>query len=250
MSGSRRVETDAWVAELRALREDGWVVFDWLGVVEEPGDAPGEAPGGASYPGAPGLRLVVQLLRPRNATAAGDVGAVGDVGDGAHTGDAGGKRAGYGRLQIHTRIPPGGSAPSLTGLWPGAAWHEREAWEMFGLAFDGFTDHTGAGLRPLLLDGLDGPDGPGGGGPGAEMRSTAGGPEPSYPPPLRKAVLLPARTGTPWPGAVEPGESPSDAAVTADGGPGAAAPGARRGSRRRQRPLGVPSPAPAREDMP
>ncbi|PZP89007.1 MAG: hypothetical protein DI592_00485, partial [Stenotrophomonas maltophilia] len=31
-------------------------------------------------------------------------------------------------------------APSLTGLWRGAAWHERETFEMFGIVFDGFDD--------------------------------------------------------------------------------------------------------------
>ncbi len=41
---------------------------------------------------------------------------------------------------------------SLTGLFPGAAWHERETMEMFGLAFLGLAD-----ARPLLLGSLSGP---------------------------------------------------------------------------------------------
>ncbi len=41
---------------------------------------------------------------------------------------------------------------SLTGIFPGAAWHERETMEMFGLAFTGLVD-----ARPLLLGSLSGP---------------------------------------------------------------------------------------------
>ncbi len=29
---------------------------------------------------------------------------------------------------------------TVTGVWPGAGWHEREAWDMFGLRFDGHAD--------------------------------------------------------------------------------------------------------------
>jgi NADH-quinone oxidoreductase subunit C len=64
--------------------------------------------------------------------------------------------------------------PSLVGVFAGASWHEREAAEMFGIAFDGHP-----GLTPLLL-----PDG------------FAGHP-------LRKERVLAARQ-EPWPGAVDP----------------------------------------------
>ena len=71
---------------------------------------------------------------------------------------------------------------SATGLWIGAAWHERETHEMFGIVFDGFDDKTGRGLRPLLLpDGFEGS-------------------------PLRKSFVLASRASKPWPGAKEPGE--------------------------------------------
>jgi NADH-quinone oxidoreductase subunit C len=64
--------------------------------------------------------------------------------------------------------------PTLTGVFAGAAWHEREAAEMFGLAFDGHPD-----LVPLLLpDGFVGH-------------------------PLRKERVLAARA-QPWPGALDP----------------------------------------------
>ena len=63
-------------------------------------------------------------------------------------------------------------------MFRGAAWHERETYEMFGIVFAGHED-----LRPLLL-----PE-------GFEGR------------PLRKDFVLAARVGKPWPGAKEPGES-------------------------------------------
>ena len=41
----------------------------------------------------------------------------------------------------------GGSVPSVVGLWPCATWFEREAWDMYGIVFEGQTD-----LRRLLTD--------------------------------------------------------------------------------------------------
>ncbi|WP_432980503.1 NADH-quinone oxidoreductase subunit C [Dactylosporangium sp. CA-233914] len=73
------------------------------------------------------------------------------------------------------------SAPdveSIVGVFPGAAWHERETHEMFGI---GFTGHPG--LDPLLLP------------PEFEGH------------PLRKEFVLASRVAKPWPGAKEPGES-------------------------------------------
>jgi len=108
------------------------------------------------------------------------------------------------RLLLRTRVPDADlTLASLTGVWPGLAWHERETAEMFGLDLTDFDDGTGEGLRPLLLpDGFEGT-------------------------PLRKSFLLAARAVRPWPGAKEPGES--DAAVSP--------------SRRRVLPPGVPDPA-------
>jgi NADH-quinone oxidoreductase subunit C len=79
---------------------------------------------------------------------------------------------------LRTRLPA--DAPrldSLTGVWPGADWHERETFEMFGVVFDGHPD-----LRPLLLpDGFVGR-------------------------PLRKDFPLGGRQVRPWPGAVDPAD--------------------------------------------
>lgn len=64
--------------------------------------------------------------------------------------------------------------PSLVDVFAGACWHEREAAEMFGIAFEGHPH-----LVPLLLpDGFVGH-------------------------PLRKERVLAARQ-QPWPGAVDP----------------------------------------------
>ncbi|GAB2923934.1 hypothetical protein GCM10027047_21240 [Rhodococcus aerolatus] len=80
-------------------------------------------------------------------------------------------------LWLVTVLGPDEPLPSLTGVWAGAAWHEREAAEMAGLAVTGHPD-----LRPLLL---------------AEGVGTR---------PLRKDALLVGRAVRPWPGRLEPGE--------------------------------------------
>jgi NADH-quinone oxidoreductase subunit C len=67
--------------------------------------------------------------------------------------------------------------PTLTGVFAGADWHERETLEMFGVVFDGHPNPV-----PLLLpDGFEGH-------------------------PLRKDFVLAARAAKAWPGAKEPGE--------------------------------------------
>ena len=67
--------------------------------------------------------------------------------------------------------------PSIRGIFAGAAWHEREAAELFGVEFVG-------GERGRLLL-------------GSNFVGT----------PLRKDEVLAARTAVGWPGAKEPGES-------------------------------------------
>jgi NADH-quinone oxidoreductase subunit C len=75
--------------------------------------------------------------------------------------------------------------PSVVEVFPGAAWHERETYEMFGIRFDGHPE-----LKPLLLPaGFEGH-------------------------PLRKEFVLASRVAKPWPGAKEPGESDHAPAAT------------------------------------
>ena len=51
------------------------------------------------------------------------------------------------KLTLKTDVPPDAPvAPTVTGVWPGADWFEREAHDLFGVEFEGHPD-----LRPLLL---------------------------------------------------------------------------------------------------
>lgn len=74
---------------------------------------------------------------------------------------------------------------SLVDVYPGAAWHEREVHEMFGVVFVGNPD-----LSPLLTTGDAGL-------------------------PLRRTTPLPARVQTPWPGSTEPADRPAPGRVAA-----------------------------------
>ncbi|MFG1909061.1 NADH-quinone oxidoreductase subunit C [Kribbella sp. NPDC048928] len=80
---------------------------------------------------------------------------------------------------VRTLVPREGAVlPTLSELYAGANWHERETHEMFGIGFDGHPN-----LITLLL-----PD---------EFEGH----------PLRKEFVLASRVAKPWPGAKEPGES-------------------------------------------
>jgi NADH-quinone oxidoreductase subunit C len=85
-------------------------------------------------------------------------------------------------LRLRTHVASNeGRLPTLTDVWAGANWHERETYEMFGIVFDGHPN-----LVPLLLpDGFEGH-------------------------PLRKDFVLASQVAKAWPGAKEPGESDRD----------------------------------------
>jgi NADH-quinone oxidoreductase subunit C len=51
--------------------------------------------------------------------------------------------------RLRVKVRAGGdepTVPSVTAIWPTANWHEREAYDMFGIAFDGHPD-----LRRILM---------------------------------------------------------------------------------------------------
>jgi len=51
--------------------------------------------------------------------------------------------------RLRVRVPLAGdwpSAPTSTGIWPGARWMEREVFDLFGIRFDGHPD-----LRRILM---------------------------------------------------------------------------------------------------
>ena len=60
------------------------------------------------------------------------------------------------RLAVRTWVTRDGAAPSLSGVFPIAAWNEREAWEFYGVAFTGHPGLTwlllpeDTAFRPLL----------------------------------------------------------------------------------------------------
>ena len=122
-------------------------------------------------------------------------------------------------LRLRTRITgESPRLPSLTDVWAGANWHERETFEMFGVVFDGHPN-----LVPLLLpDGFEGT-------------------------PLRKAFVLAARASKPWPGAKEPGES--DAHVAAPGRRKTLPPGVPDSGAWGPRPAGTPPAPPQAPDV-
>jgi NADH-quinone oxidoreductase subunit C len=52
------------------------------------------------------------------------------------------------RLRLKVRVEEGGSVPTVSGIWATANWHEREAFDLFGITFTGHPDLT----RILLPD--------------------------------------------------------------------------------------------------
>jgi len=41
------------------------------------------------------------------------------------------------RIRLKVRVEDGASVATVTGIWPAADWPEREAYDMFGIVFDG-----------------------------------------------------------------------------------------------------------------
>ncbi|WP_329308937.1 NADH-quinone oxidoreductase subunit C [Streptomyces microflavus] len=133
------VPATEWITALRTARDElGCSYFDWLSAVDEPGT---------------GFRVCAHVAALGGGTVR--------------------------RLMLRTTVPHDAAVlPSAIDVYAGAAWHERETHEMFGVTFEGHPD-----LTPLLLpEGFEGH-------------------------PLRKDFVLAARVAKAWPGAKEPGES-------------------------------------------
>lgn len=132
-----------WVDALTVVRDElGFGFFDWLSAVDELDE---------------GFDVVCHVAKL--------------VGPGEVT-----------HLLVRTKLPRDAARlGSATGVYAGAAWHERETHEMFGIEFDGNSN-----LTPLLL------------------------PEEFEGHPLRKEFVLASRVAKPWPGAKEPGESDTE----------------------------------------
>ena len=129
--------------------------------------------------------------------------AEGAPADGFETGVAGGDT----RFQVFARLHSTSRKAGITlkadldeadprveswvGVYRGADWHEREAWEMYGFAFDGHP-----GLRHLYLPG--------------EFEGF----------PLRKDFPLLAREVKPWPGLVDVEPMPGEAEGQGEAGEG------------------------------
>lgn len=57
------------------------------------------------------------------------------------------------RLRVKVPVPADDpSVPTLSGLWLSAVWGEREAWDMYGMRFDGLQDHR----RILMYEEFEG----------------------------------------------------------------------------------------------
>ena len=139
--GDEHVDVDrsGWVEALRVARDEvGCRWLDWLGAYED--GRPGESEVSPV--------VVVRLWSVERREA----------------------------VLIRTALDPDDPRlPTATGVFAGAAWHEREATEMYGITFDGHPDPR----RLLLPDAFEGN-------------------------PLRKSAALLARSARPWPGSVEP----------------------------------------------
>ncbi len=133
------VPAASWTDALRTARDElGCRYFDWLSAVDEPGT---------------GFQVCAHLADPRPGRVR--------------------------HLVLRTTVPHDQPRlPTATDLFAGAAWHERETHEMFGIDFTGHPH-----LVPLLLpEGFEGH-------------------------PLRKDFVLAARVAKAWPGAKEPEET-------------------------------------------
>jgi len=46
------------------------------------------------------------------------------------------------RVRLQVWLDDGDEVPTVVPIWPTADWHEREAWDLFGLEFNGHPNQT------------------------------------------------------------------------------------------------------------
>jgi NADH:ubiquinone oxidoreductase subunit C len=63
-----------------------------------------------------------------------------------------GVRAGAPRVRLQVWLDDGEAVPSVVSVWPTADWHEREAWDLFGIQFEGHPNPS----RILMDDDWEG----------------------------------------------------------------------------------------------
>jgi NADH-quinone oxidoreductase subunit C len=51
------------------------------------------------------------------------------------------------RVRVQVWLDDGETVPSVVGVWPTADWHEREAWDLFGIRAEGHPN-----LKRILLE--------------------------------------------------------------------------------------------------
>ncbi|MDQ3822061.1 MAG: NADH-quinone oxidoreductase subunit C [Actinomycetota bacterium] len=56
-------------------------------------------------------------------------------------------REGAPRIRVQVWVEDGEAVPSVVSVWPTADWHEREAFDLFGIRFDGHPN-----LRRIIMD--------------------------------------------------------------------------------------------------
>jgi NADH-quinone oxidoreductase subunit C len=61
-------------------------------------------------------------------------------------------RQGAPRVRVQVWLDEGEGVPSVIGVWPTADWHEREAWDMLGIAIEGHPNL----VRILMPDDWEG----------------------------------------------------------------------------------------------
>ena len=142
------VPSDRWAEAVTAAREQlGCLFFDWLSAVDELDD---------------GFTLLCHV--------------------------AGHRPGSLQHLLLRTRLARSDPrVATVTDVYAGASWHERETHEMFGIDFTGPGEGV-VSAEPLLL------------------------PEEFEGHPLRKDFVLASRVARTWPGAKEPGEGSTPAA--------------------------------------